>query len=396
MKSLATAVALLALATSAAAQDQQLGARTKAMGGSYTAFEDDPVSVWLNPAGIATQPDQLAIAYQTYTAYPRGQQRGPGDTINFTVKPSTILGDPALLPSFIGFVFQVGDAQSPLALGVCYARPYILDYAMDQVKDPNTTTFTPETEVHQDLGRFRVSAAKDFKIKDAGSPGWLTHVSGGLGLDVGYETWKFTGLGEDTTNSSAGIGFGLGGLVGVYDNYENFKMNFGVAYSSAVHYNFQINPNILPAFDMPQQLNVGMTFYVLPGTPLRATVDFQWIDWKHTAQEPLYHQFNGFREAYNASMGLEYRIKMPGTDRVSLYPRVGYRHFEAPWGNPDNLPMTGAFRLVLDTKSANFNIFTYGLGISWTTESGKIRSIDVAGDAGGDALNFAVGLTLEF
>ena len=38
------------------AQDQQLGARTKAMGGSYTAFEDDPVSIWLNPAGIATQP----------------------------------------------------------------------------------------------------------------------------------------------------------------------------------------------------------------------------------------------------------------------------------------------------------------------------------------------------
>ncbi len=29
----------------ALAQDQQLGARTKAMGGSYTAFEDDPVSV---------------------------------------------------------------------------------------------------------------------------------------------------------------------------------------------------------------------------------------------------------------------------------------------------------------------------------------------------------------
>jgi hypothetical protein len=396
MKSLATSVALLALATSAAAQDQQLGARTKAMGGSYTAFEDDPVSVWLNPAGISTQPDQLAIAYQTYTAYPRGQERGPGDTINFTVKPSIILGDPALLPSFIGFVFQIGEAQSPWALGVCYARPYILDYAMDQVKDPNKTVFVPETEVHEDLGRFRVAMAKDFRIQDAGTPGWLTHVSGGAGFDVGYETWKFTGLGQDTTNSSAGVGFGVGGLIGVYDNYENFKMNLGFAYSSAVHYNFQINPNILPAFDMPQQLNVGMTFYILPGTPLRATMDFQWIDWKHTAQRPLYHQFNGFREAYNASMGLEYRVKIPGTERISLYPRVGYRRFEAPWGNKDDLPMTGAFRLVLDTKAANFNLFTYGLGISWTTESGKIRSIDVAGDAGGDALNFAVGLSLEF
>ena len=40
----ATAAAMLgALPSPAAAQDQQVGARTKAMGGSYTAFEDDPV-----------------------------------------------------------------------------------------------------------------------------------------------------------------------------------------------------------------------------------------------------------------------------------------------------------------------------------------------------------------
>jgi hypothetical protein len=36
---------LSALPTTARAQDQQLGARAKAMGGSYTAFQDDPVLV---------------------------------------------------------------------------------------------------------------------------------------------------------------------------------------------------------------------------------------------------------------------------------------------------------------------------------------------------------------
>ena len=46
---------VLVLATGASAQDFQVGARTKGMGGSYTAFEDDPTSIWLNPAGIATQ-----------------------------------------------------------------------------------------------------------------------------------------------------------------------------------------------------------------------------------------------------------------------------------------------------------------------------------------------------
>jgi hypothetical protein len=40
-----TLTALLALSAGAWAQDQQVGARAKAMGGSYTAFEDDPVSV---------------------------------------------------------------------------------------------------------------------------------------------------------------------------------------------------------------------------------------------------------------------------------------------------------------------------------------------------------------
>jgi long-subunit fatty acid transport protein len=389
-----TSVALFALAATAAAQDQQLGARTKAMGGSYTAFEDDPVSVWLNPAGIATQPDQLSIAYQTYTAYPKGRERGPGDTVEFTVKPVTIMGDPALLPSYIGFVFQVGDAASPLAIGICYAQPYLIDYAMDQVKDPNQPTFVPEAEVQQVFGRFRVSVAKDFRIQDVGTPGFFTHVSGGVGIDLGYERWHFSGLGEDTTTSNIGFGFGLGGLLGVYDDYDQFKVNFGVAYTSAINYDFRIDPSILPAFDMPQQLNVGATFYLLKGTPLRVTIDFQWIDWSATAQRPQFSNFKGFQDAKNYSMGVEYRVKV--TDKISLYPRLGYRRFDAPWSSADNLPMTGPFRLVLDTKAQAFNLVTYGAGISWTTESGKVRSVDIAGDAGGDAINMAVGLTLEF
>lgn len=394
MRILVTSFALLFCATAAMAQDQQLGARTKAMGGSYTAFEDDPVSVWLNPAGIATQPDQLSIAYQTYTAYPKGRQRGPGDTIEFTVEPVPIMGDPAVLPSYIGFVFQVGDAQSPLAIGVCYAQPYLLNYAMDEVKDPNQTVFVPEAEVQQVFGRFRVAAAKDFRIQEQGAPGFFTHVSAGVGLDVGYERWHYSDTDENLTTSNVAWGFGIGGLLGVYDDYDSFKMNLGIAYTSAVQYDFRIDPDILPSFDMPQQLNVGMTFYLLEGTPLRATIDFQWIDWSATAQKPQFDNYKGFEDAKNFSVGFEYRVKL--SDRISLYPRAGYRRFDAPWGSKNDLPMTGAFRLVLDTKDEAFNIFTYGAGVSWTTEAGKVRSIDFAGDAGGDALNFAIGFTMEF
>jgi long-subunit fatty acid transport protein len=388
---------VLALAGAAAAQDQQLGARTKGMGGSYTAFEDDPVSVWLNPAGIATQPDQMSIAYQTYTAFPRGEERGPGDTTQFTVEPKTVLADPALLPSYIGFVFQLGNDT---AVGICYARPYLLNYAMDQVTNPNQTTFEPETEIQQDLSRFRVALAKDFKFAEAGTAGFFNHLSVGLSFDIGYERWQFSGLGQDTTDSATGIGFGAGLLLGVYDNTEDFKVNLGVAYTSAVNYDFAIAPDILPAFDMPQQLNVGMTFYLLEGSPLRVTMDFQWIEWSATAEDPIYGNFKGFENALNYSIGMEYRIKLAGLDpkleRVSLYPRIGYRRFDAPWSDKDDLPMTGAFRLVLDTKGEAFNIFTYGIGIAWSTEAGKSRSLDIAGDAGGDAPNFAAGLTFEF
>jgi hypothetical protein len=236
--------------------------------------------------------------------------------------------------------------------------------------------------------------AKDFRIQDQGEAGFFTHVSAGVGIDMGYERWSFSGLGQDTSASKIGLGFGLGVLLGVYDNYDSFKVNLGIAYTSAVNYDFDIDPSILPAFDMPQQLNIGFTFYLLQGTPLRMTIDFQWIDWSATAQKPLFDNFSGFKDAMNYSVGFEYRIK--ATDRVSLYPRIGYRRFDAPWDSKDDLPMTGPFRLVLDTKGGEFNIFTYGIGVSWTSEGGKVRSVDFAGDVGGDAVNFAMGLTLEF
>ena len=95
MRGICTTVVLLAAAGAGIAQDQQLGARTKAMGGSYTAFEDDPVSVWLNPAGIATQPDQASISYQSYTAYPVDQDQGPGSTLTTKKQRTEQIVDPA-------------------------------------------------------------------------------------------------------------------------------------------------------------------------------------------------------------------------------------------------------------------------------------------------------------
>ncbi len=399
MRATTTLAAVLALCSAALAQDQQLGARTKAMGGSYTAFEDDPVSIWLNPAGIAVQPDSAAIAYHTYTAYPVKQER-TGGTIDTKAEAEMIMVDPAVIPSFIGFVTQLGEEKDLMALGVCYARPYHIKYAMDVLTGPGQTAFSPQSNVDQSFSRFRVAFAKDFRLNDSG---FLTHVAGGVGLDLSYERWEFTQktniqnvftFTTEDDDTTVAFGFGLGVLVGVYDDASSVKVNFGAAYHSAIKYEFDIEPDILPAFDMPQQVNIGLTFYLLEGTPLRFTLDFQWIDWSATAEDPVYPGQEKFEDAMNFSLGAEYRIQL--SDTMFIFPRIGYRRFDAPWGDKDNMPVTGMYKLVMETDREAFNIFTYGVGLSWTSKDGKLRSVDVAADAGGDSINFAVGYTHEF
>jgi len=395
MKNAATLALLLGMAASAAAQDQQIGARTKGMGGSYTAFEDDPISVWLNPAGIATQTDQLSISYQTYLGYPVDQSRGPGDTIDFSVEPETILVDPALIPSYIGFVFQVGDAESPMAVGVCFARPYHINYALDLVEDPAQTVFEPSANLEQGFQRFRVAFAKDFRFVPAGEPGFFTHIAGGLGIDVAYETWRFISPTGTFSDNKLGLGFGLGLLVGLYDNVDNLKVNVGLAYQSPIHFDFNIAPDVLPAFDMPEQFNIGATFYLMKESRLRATIDLQFLSWADTAEKPVFPGKSEFEDAVNFSIGFEYRIDVE-SPKIRLFPRIGFRRFDAPWDDADDLPQTGTFKLVLDTSEEAFTIFTFGIGVSWSTEGGKTRSIDFAMDVGGENTNVAVGYNHEF
>jgi long-subunit fatty acid transport protein len=399
MRQLCAAIVFLAAAASTlAAQDQQLGARTKAMGGSYTAFQDDPLLVWLNPAGIATQPDQLSIAYQTYTAYPKRESRGPGGTSNFSVGGQTILPSPVIIPSYIGIVLQLGDPADPWAIGAGFARPYNLDYSMDEILSPTQTVFEPRFEVAESLYRFRVAGAHDFRLSNAAGAGFLSHIAVGAGIDLGYEDWRFSAPTGDPRGERRGSamapGFGGGVLVGLYEDRESFSLHFGAAYQSAVRFTFDIDPDLEPAFDMPQQVNMGLTLYLHQGFPLRVTFDAQWIDWSRTAEQPLAAGQPGFRDSINYSAGLEYRIEL--SEKTQLYPRLGYRRFEGPWADKNNLPATGGFKLVLDTKGDHFNIATFGVGISWTTKENKVRSFDVAAEAGGDSYNVALGYTHEF
>ena len=392
MRTAATVIALLSAAAAASAQDQQLGARTKAMGGSYTAFEDDPVSVWLNPAGIATQPAQIAIAYQSYTTYPLHRDL-QGGSIKTSAGAETTLVDPAFIPSYVGLVFQVGSPDAPMAIGICFARPYHLNYSFDHVEDPAQTTFVPDTNVEESLSRFRVAFAKDFRLRPEGEGGFFPHVSVGVGVDIGYERWRFDSNNVSANDTATAPGFGAGVLLGVYDNAEDLKINLGAAYQSAIRWHFNTDPRIAPAFAMPQQVNVGVTGYFLPKLKLRTTVDVQWVEWSRTAEEPAFIGHPSFEDAFNYSVGFEYRVSV--AENLSLFPRLGYRRFNAPWSDKDDLPMTSRFKLLLDTKSSHFNIFTAGLGVTFTDEKGKLWIIDVGADVGGDSFNMALGFTYE-
>jgi hypothetical protein len=269
---------------------------------------------------------------------------------------------------------------------------------MDEILTPGQTVFEPRFEVAESLYRFRVAAAHDFRFKNAAEAGFFSHLALGVGLDLGYEEWRFSAPAGDPRGERRGSamapGFGAGILIGLYEDRESFSLHLGAAYQSYVKFDFDVDPDLEPAFDMPQQVNVGLTLYLHRSFPLRVTFDVQWIEWSATAEDPLAPDQPGFRDSLNYSVGLEYRVVL--SEKTTLYPRLGYRRFQAPWEDKNNLPSTADFKLVLDTKDDKFNIVTFGAGISWQTKEGKVRSFDLAGEVGGDSFNVAMGYTHEF
>jgi hypothetical protein len=400
VRGLAAAFAFLAAGASVAlAQDQQVGARTKAMGGSYTAFEDDPVSIWLNPGGIATQADAGTIDYQTYTLYDLKTSTSGGAN---TAPAQLGWSDPAFLPSYLGVIFQLGTSDNPQALGFCFATPFHL--RLEYLPYDFTTGSSgsaPGLSVDQSFYRIRSAYARDFRFKQEGL---FTHLAVGIGGDINVTDWTFTQFkaingGTDTatltvTDRNVGFGGGAGILLGVFDNRSDFKVNLGAAYQSKANYSFSINAVDVPLFDWPNQFQGGLTFYMLDGLPLRLTVDAQVIQWSSAVRHSLLPGVQSFRDVTNYSAGVEYAIQ--ASEKVKLYPRAGVRFFSAPWSNANDLPAVGLQRLGITTKSGSFVIGSGGLGVGWANDAGKSRMFDLGFDAGGDEPGFALAFTMEF
>lgn len=400
MNRVLVAVVLLAAgATAARAQDFQVGSRAKAMGGSYTAFGDDPVAIWTNPAGTATQPTTATICYQSFTEYEFGKL---GDTIPPSVQgtPKQGLLDPPITPAFFGIVIRMGEGDVDMAASVAYIRPFQIKYVYN-FNDPITPTNDLITQTDQQFSRIRAAYALSFRVSD--SP-FLKTVAVGAGVDFVYTNYKEedqspnAGAGSQIfEDSESAFGYGLGLLVTGYES-DTFRVDAGGAYNSSVHFHFGLDPTVYPVWDYPALGSGGLAFYLGEGYPLRVTVDVQWIGWKQAVSPPDVG-FDSFHNTLSYSTGAEYRFKVGETHR--LFARAGFKSYDTPWKDKNNLPAVGDSQLNIKTKGDRIEILTLGAGLYWTrkTPDGEIRSsgIDLAVELLGETrVLFGLSYTYQF
>jgi long-subunit fatty acid transport protein len=398
-RALVVAVVLVASAAVARAQDFQVGSRAKAMGGSYTAFGDDPVAIWTNPAGTATQNSQVAVTYQSFTQYEFSHLT---DTISFPTRgdPEQGLLDPPITPSFAGVVVRLGEGDVEMAASFAYIRPFQIKYVYDFF-DPLDSTQNLITQTDQQFSRIRAGYGISFRLSDSS---FLKTLAVGAAVDFVYTHYKevdqspLSGSGSQIfEDSESAIGYGLGLLVTAYET-DNFRADFGAAYNSSVHFHFDLDPAIYPVWDYPALASGGFAFYIGEGYPLRVTLDVQWVGWERAVSEPD-PGFDHFRNTYSYSAGAEYRFKVGEKHR--LFARMGVKSYDTPWKDKNNLPAVGASQLDIKTKGDRIQELTLGLGLYWMrkTAEGETRTsgIDLAIELFGETQYlFGLSFTYQF
>ncbi len=397
MKRALCVIVVLAAASVAEAQDFQVGSRAKAMGGSYTAFGDDPVAIWTNPAGTATQNSQVAISYQSFTQYEFSKLN---DTIPTSVRGDAEQGllDPPITPAFLGVVVRMGEGEVEMAASIAYIRPFQIKYVYDFF-DPLDPMENVITQTDQQFSRIRAAFGISFRLSDSA---FFKTLALGAALDFVYTHYKEVDQSPQANrdsqtfeDSESSVGYGLGLLLTAYES-DTFRVDMGAAYNSGVHFHFDLDPVIYPVWDYPALASGGFAFYIGEGYPLRVTLDVQWVAWNRAVSEPD-PGFDHFRNTYSYSAGAEYRFKVGEKHR--LFARLGFKSYDTPWKDKNNLPAVGASQLDIQTKGDRVEALTLGVGLYWTrkTAEGETRSsgIDLAIELFGET-EFLFGLSYTY
>jgi len=397
-RTLVVAVVLVA-ASVAEAQDFQVGSRAKAMGGSYTAFGDDPVAIWTNPAGTATQNSTVAICYQSFTQYEFSKL---GDTIPTSVRGDAEQGllDPPITPSFLGVVVRLGEGDVEMAASIAYIRPFQIKYVYDFF-DPVDPLENVITQTDQQFSRIRSAFGISFHLSDSA---FFKTLALGVALDYVYTHYKEVDQSPQPNrdsqifeDSESSIGYGLGLLLTGFES-DAFRVDIGAAYNSGVHFHFDLDPAIYPVWDYPPLASGGFAFYIGEGYPLRVTLDVQWVGWNRAVSAPD-PGFDHFRNTYSYSAGAEYRFKVGEKHR--LFARMGFKSYDTPWKDKNNLPAVGASQLDIQTKGDRVEALTLGVGLYWIrkTPEGEARTsgVDLAIELFGETQYlFGLSYTYQF
>jgi opacity protein-like surface antigen len=322
---------------------------------------------------------------------------------SFLARPARLrVNDPVFLPSFFGLVYQIGTPELPQALGLGLATPVHLHHPF-RGPDPAVPGSPPDLTTEQHFTRLRLSYALDLALRPGDTHGFLTHVSLGVGLDLATTRFEFTSP-PDNEHSPVDHDFaitgGAGVQIGLFDNGENLRANLGIAYQGPAKFNFghdlSAPSGIVPFYDWPQQVQVGLALYLLDRLPLRICLEFQWTDWRTAAQESRLAGVDSFSPSTATSLGAEYRFDI--SPSIGLLPRVGVKYYSAPWSHSSkaDLPAWGHFQLYLDSRSSSFLSFSIGVGLTWGYAEGTQDTLDLAFDIGGDVPGVALSYTFQF
>lgn len=378
------------------AQESATGARARALGGASTAFSDDPHCIWINPAGTAAQPGGIAISYESTALY----EERPGPFISRApARPRS--NDPVFLPSFFGIVYQIGGPDLPQALGLGLATPYHL-YHPFRGPDPGPGD-PPSLTIEQAFTRLRLSYAVELPLAPRDARGFLTRLSLGVGVDLATTRFEFTAPPDNEQSPidhDLAVSGGFGLQLGLYDNGENVRANFGLSYQGPADFGFghdlSIPSGVAPFYDWPQQIQAGLALYLFDRLPLRLCLEAQWTDWKGAAQKSQLAGTESFASSWSVSAGAEYRFDLSPT--IGLLPRVGMKRVAAPWNHASKpaLPAWGHYQLFIDSRSDKFFVVSFGVGLSWGYAEGTQDTLDLAFDIGGDAPGVALSYTFQF
>jgi long-subunit fatty acid transport protein len=390
-----SAAIAVAMASAAAAQDFEVGARAKGLGGNFSTLDDDPVAIWSNIAGIARQTSRMAIHYQTYVQYEADFNNAP----TWIGEPEQGFVDPQALPSFQGFVVQLGTEDSPFAIGLAFVRPTHVKVTYDHDGSVSPIDGIIDSYDEQHFTRLRLGVATAWIW---GSKAEESDLSIGAGLDIGFTKWTevfnnnfaFTSdLVNEDTDTQFGGGFGV--LYGFRS--QEMRMGIGFSFSSKLDFQAQRPENIYPMWDWPLQWNFGISFEFFERR-FKVLVDYQLVYWADAVHEATTVNVfpQDFEDTFTVALGMEYRFDVAEKGAMFLSPRIGFRLSDMPWADEDDLPSTGFKRLAIDTDSEILKILALGVGFGWKAEGGQIRTVDFGVEFFGDTPTLAFGYTHEF